>query len=479
MMSFRNRASASALAAAATAALLAAKPLSAASVWNQAGGGSWNVDTNWTPTGIPNSTGANATFNGAATPSNPAQTGNRTITLDAPQTVGSIVFNNDLSTFTNSLTVGTAGALTLDETGAGPATINVPAAAGTGNNTISAPITLTDSVVATVDNVTATSAAGALNLTATMSGPGGFTKNGPGLATFGTGLKTYAGPTVLNGGRTRISNAAFSTGTSSFTINAGAQLELITNGTYTFNSNNGSLNLNGSGAATGPFAQFPGAIRNTRAVQATITNPVVLQSDTLIHVQATAGTGANPALTNGLTEFSGVVSGPGRLTLTAPNSDIDQGYLVLSGANTYTGGTIVAGGIVRVSGAAATLGAGNVTVSNATSPLSIARLQILSGVADAISDTATLTLAGGGAPGVPDANWADLATGLDERIGALILAGVPQPPGSYGSTASPATFKNDEFFSGAGVVTVVPEPTALSLAAMAGLGLLARRRRGA
>jgi autotransporter-associated beta strand protein len=310
-----------------------------------------------------------------------------------------------------------------------------------------------------------------------MSGPGGFTKNGPGLATFGTGAKTYTGPTFLNGGRMRISNAAFSTGTSSFSINTGAQLELISNGTYTFNSNNGSLKLNGSGATTGPFAVFPGAIRNTRAVGATITNPVVLQTDSLIHVQATAGTGANPALTNGFTEFSGPISGPGRLTFTAPNSDADQGYLILSGTNTYTGGTTVAGGILQVSGASANLGAGNVTVDNASSPLSIARLQILSGVTNAISDTATLTLAGGGTPGAADRNFADLATGLDERIGALILGGVPQSPGSYGSTASPATFKNDEFFSGAGVVTVVPEPAAVSLAALGGLGLLARRRR--
>ena len=83
--------------------------------------------------------------------------------------------------------------------------------------------------------------------------------------------------------------------------------------------------------------------------------------------------------------------------MTAPNSNIDQGFLVLTGANTYSGGTLVAGGILQVNGANATLGTGNVTVDNATSPSSIARLQILAGVSNAIADTATLSLAGGNA----------------------------------------------------------------------------------
>jgi autotransporter-associated beta strand protein len=171
------------------------------------------------------------------------------------------------------------------------------------------------------------------------------------------------------------------------------------------------------------------------------------------------------------------VKGPGRLTLTAAPSNIDQGTLILNGANTYTGGTLVAGGILRVSGAAATVGTGDVTVSNATSPNSIARMHITGGAVNAISDFATLTLAGGRAPGVADEGFLELDAGLNEGVGALILGGVSQAVGTYGSTASPATFKNDEYFAGTGVVTVIPEPTALSLAALAGVGLLGRRRR--
>ena len=477
MPSSKNRAAVAALVAAA-AGLAGRPPAGRAETFQPTTGttNTWNSAANWSPASIPNGVGASAVFNGAATANNPAQTGNRTATLDVPITVGSITFNNDLSTFTNSITTGTNGALTLDAAGAGPATINVPAAAGTGNNTISVATTLNDTLVATVDNVTASSAAGALNLTATMTGAGGFTKLGDGLATFGTGAKTYAGPTVLNGGRMRVSQAAEPANTSGFTVNAGAQLDLISGSSYTFG---GPLNLNGVGATTGPFAVFPGAIRNDTGLVVTVTNPVVLQSNTLLHVQATGGTGNTASPTGSLT-FSGPVSGPGKLTLTAPTSNIDQGTLSLAADNSYAGGTLVAGGILAVSGVGADLGTGNVTVDNASSPSSIARLSITSGVANAIADAATLTIAGGGTAGTADQNFVILGSGVNERVAGLVLGTAAQTvPGTYGATGSGATFVNDEYFSGPGVVTLapVPEPAGACLLTAAGVGLLAGRRR--
>ncbi len=425
-----------------------------AETWNQPAGASWITATNWNPASVPNAIGASPIFNNAASASNPAQNANRSVTADAAQTVGSILFNNDAANaFTTSLTAGTGGSLIFDETGVGPATISIPAAVGTGNYAISAPTTLTDSLVATVSNITATSASGALNLTASTSGPGGITKQGDGLATFGTGAKTYSGATVLNGGRTRISSAAQPSGTSSFTINSGAQLTLISaNGNYTFGS--GPLNLNGTGAVTGPFAAFPGAIRNDSGLIATISNVVVLQSDTLIHVQATAGTGGTPAPVGSLT-FSQSISGPGRLTLTAPTSNVDQGSLILVASNSYAGGTLVNGGIISVSGAAATLGSGNVTVDNAAAPSAIAKLTIQAGVINAIADTATLTLAGGGTAGVADQGYVELGAGINETVGALRLGGVTQASGTYGSTLSTAAVQNNEYFAGTGIITVL------------------------
>jgi autotransporter-associated beta strand protein len=426
--------------------------------WALGGGGSWATDANWSPASKPNGIGAIAIFD---TP-----TAARTVTSDSGAsgfTVGSISFTNDSNpAFNQSLTTGTTGSnLIFDEAGAGPATITVTGI-GLGNQTISVPMNLSDSVIATVNQTSQSSTAGALNLTAAISGTGGFTKQGDGLCTFGTGGKTYTGPTVLNGGRIRISFAARPSATESFTINAGAQLNLISGSSYTFGS--GPLNLNGVGAITGPFAAFPGAIRNDRGNGTiTINNAIVLQSDTLIHVQALTGTGASatPGATNIL---AGDISGPGRLTLTAPNSDIDQGFLILNGNNTYIGGTLVSGGFLVASGAAATFGTGNVTLDNSASPVSIPRLRIEAGVQNAIADSATLSLPGGGVAGTADQGYADLGDGINETVGTLVLAGVIQASGTYGSTASSATFKDDEFFSGTGIVTVPSVESQPSLA---------------
>ena len=420
-----------------------------AGTWNLPGNGTWNAAANWNPASIPGGVGATAIFNGAATGSNPAQTANRTVTLDGPRTVGSIMFNNDLSTFTDSLTTGASGSLTFDEAGAGPATITVPAAGGTGNNTISVAITLNDSLVATVNNTTASSSAGALALAATMSGPGGFTKLGDGLASLTTNAKTYGGATVLSGGRLRVSSAAQPSATSSFTINPGGQLTAISAASYTFGS--GPLNLNGAGPTTGPFAGFPGALRNDTNLGVTNNNAVVLQSDTLIHVQGSA---------SGVIALPNTVSGPGKLTLTSQSHDANLGILLLNGANTYSGGTIVDGGTLVVSGAGATLGTGNVTVHSANLSFSgsSAKLMIQAGVVNAIADTAVLSLAGGNILATPDDGCVDLGAGVNEVVGVLLLGGVAQQPGTYGSTSSAATFKSNEFFSGTGTITVPPPP---------------------
>jgi autotransporter-associated beta strand protein len=246
----------------------------------------------------------------------------------------------------------------------------------------------------------------------------------------------------------RISQAARPSATSSFTINAGAQLDLIAAGTFAFGS--GPLNLNGAGPTTGPFAAFPGAIRNDTGIIATINNAVVLQSDTMIHVQGTAGS----------TTLAGAVSGPGKLTLGAQPHDANLGTLALNGANTYSGGTVVDAGTLVVSGASATLGTGNVTVNSANASFagSAAKLTIQSGVLNAISDTATLSLAGGNAAGTADDGFVELQSGVNETVGGLKLGGVPQVDGTFGSTSSAAANKNDEYFSGSGVITVVAPP---------------------
>ena len=81
---------------------------------------------------------------------------------------------------------------------------------------------------------------------------------------------------------------------------------------------------------------------------------------------------AREGAATGSITFPNAIGGPGRLRLTAPNSSANQGRLVLQGANTYFGGTLVAGGNLVASGANATFGTGSVLVSDIDSPDSTA-----------------------------------------------------------------------------------------------------------
>lgn len=83
-----------------------------------------------------------------------------------------------------------------------------------------------------------------------------------------------------------------------------------------------------------------------------------------------------------------------------------------------------------------------------------------------------------GAALVPNRAYVDLALGINETVNILLLNGVAQGPGTYGSSISSATFKNDNFFAGSGMITVlIPEPTTARLLLLGLASLAARRRR--
>ncbi|MGB2822285.1 MAG: hypothetical protein WBF17_14970, partial [Phycisphaerae bacterium] len=79
--------------------------------------------------------------------------------------------------------------------------------------------------------------------------------------------------------------------------------------------------------------------------------------------------------------------------------------------------------------------------------ITIGTLRIKASVADAISDTATVSLDNTG-----DVFFGviDLDGGINETVGGLRLGGVAQPAGTYGSSASAATHKPDRYFTGPG-----------------------------
>jgi autotransporter-associated beta strand protein len=154
----------------------------------------------------------------------------------------------------------------------------------------------------------------------TLNGPGsidgatGVTKDGNGMVTIAC-ENSYAGPTTLNTGTINV-NSATAIGTGALVINggvldntSGAPLTLTTNNVQTWNSNvvfSGSNDLNlGTGAVT-----------------------------------LTAS--ADESVTAGTLTVGGAISGSGPLTKSG------GGTLTLSKANTYTGGTTVNAGTLKL-----------------------------------------------------------------------------------------------------------------------------------
>jgi autotransporter-associated beta strand protein len=218
-----------------------------------------------------------------------------------------------------------------------------------------------------------------------ISGGGSVRKMGPGKLTL-TGANTYTGDTIIDEGTLQIGNG----GTSAAIVGS-----VTNNGTLTFA--NGILG-----------------------------GPGVINADLFFDIT-----------------FGNVISGIGDVKM------LGQSNLKFVAPNTYTGGTTVAAGVLRVSGSAATVGAGDVTVVMG------GVLDIGSGVANAIADTATLSLAGGGTAGVADVAFADLGAGVIERVATLVLGGATQTNGlTYGSTLSSAVVQNNEFFAGTGIVSM-------------------------
>lgn len=137
-----------------------------------------------------------------------------------------------------------------------------------------------------------------------------------------------------------------------------------------------------------------------------------------------------------------VIAGSGGLTIAGSNT------LILQGANTYTGRTCVCDGTLQIGDVFPTkarIGNGDLEVAAGAS------VRIMPNTPNAIADTATVTLRHAGASfcGVME-----LPAGVSETVAGLVMDDKPQPAGTYGSTASAASHKMDNYFSGAGILTV-------------------------
>jgi autotransporter-associated beta strand protein len=259
--------------------------------WIGASGASWSTDGNWSSGTHPNAASSFVNFFGAG----------GSVVVDSPQTIGCMNIQN-----TSGYTVSGA-TLTFDSGGTaelGATAINVmavmdpvgPGLVLSGSHTISAPITLNNTLSTNI------ASGQTLTLSGGVSGTAGLIKEGAGTLVLSTS-NSYAGNTTLGNGTVVIGDPnALSTGSVTFT---GSTLRASTN--------------------------------------VTVGNPIILST-------VGPGTGTVDTGTN-LVTLSGTISGGASL------NKIGAGTLILSGtANSY-GNTLVRAGTLRIS-APTNLGAG-------------------------------------------------------------------------------------------------------------------------
>ncbi|MGA2259547.1 MAG: autotransporter-associated beta strand repeat-containing protein, partial [Thermoguttaceae bacterium] len=229
---------------------------------------------------------------------------------------------------------------------------------------------------------------------------GSLYKLGSGLFTL-TGPNTYTGPTTIGSGTLQIGNGVTDgsiASSSGITNNATLIYNLVGGQSYgnvisgsggLYETGSGTLTLTGSNTFAGPTIVIGGnLVGNTASLPTAIT---LANNANVTFSQVFNGTFSNTISGNG----SLVMQGPGALTMTA--------------TNTYTGGTIVGGGILAVANNSA-LGSGAVTLAGGALSLASATTTPM---ANAVTLTADSTI---DVTGVPSGGFAGALTIGGQRL---------------------------------------------------------------
>ncbi|MDF3057621.1 MAG: putative outer rane autotransporter [Rariglobus sp.] len=434
------------LAAVLLAAMTSALPSAHATdgVWLLNNNGLWSASANWTGSFIADGTGSIADF------SQLNLTASRTVTIDTtPRTVGTLLFGDSTAapSFSN-YTIAASGGGTLTFNNSGSAAI-ITQGANSGANTISAPVSLADSLninnnsasSLTVSGTVSASTAGTKTITNAGSGAGGVTVSGiisngtgsvavvqnsatstltlGGANTFDTGVQIKQGTllvnnttalgtgTVLLGDTSGSADATLAinsfTPANNITVQAGSSgtLSISNNGTSAARPAgnillNNDLTITADGARTGSNAgamiSTSGTISGTGDLNLNVTgnlstsnNTGSPQMDNLSVAGAVTTTG----------DINNIGAGAGRALISgnisaasSVNQNSATSMLTLSGTNTYTGATNVNAGILRI-GANTSL-----PTSSVTTVASGATLQF--GTSVTLSANQALTISGHG-----------------------------------------------------------------------------------
>lgn len=233
---------------------------------------------------------------------------------------------------------------------------------------------------------------GANNADSTFSGvisdSGGLTKIGNGTLTL-SGSSTYAGGTVVNGGTLALATGGGAGAVrGSLTINSGATVNLMATDALGYNNDSTrvtALNINGGtlnnmtngnqgyrtsfvltggvvgSPSNGMFNFTTGQVISNLAssTMSSITAPVQLRDGAVLTIDVAAGTvpsGTDLAMSGAVSQ-SGAAAGIIKTGI---------GKLILSGANTYNGDTVINAGTLAFSGGGAIANSANIIISGAT-----------------------------------------------------------------------------------------------------------------
>lgn len=353
-----------------------------------------------------------------------------TATINAPLTGSATLAKLDAGTLVLNSSNGYTGGTALN---GGTLVLGNDKALGNGLLTTANGTTLDSNTAVTVRNNVALNGAlsiagsNAMNLNGTVSGAGGLIKNGAGSLTL-NGTNTYEGGTLLNAGGLIVGNNS-SLGYGTLTVGGAATLDatqalalannitlnsgLTVQGSHDLRLNgnisgvgsltkNGTstLTLNGTHTYTGGTYVNGGTLALSAASSLAATGIVTVARGATFDLSAGQGAqvfgtlagagnikmGANSLLAGGSADgvFGGSVIGTGALVKQG------TGTQILTGANSYTGGTLVADGTLRAGSATALVqGTAYQVLSGATLDLNGNALQ-----ASSLNGAGTVALGG-------------------------------------------------------------------------------------
>ena len=362
-------------------------------VWNLNGGGNWSQPMNWLSNTLACGAGNTAYFTNITG-------GTRTVTLDAAQTIGNLVFGQAGALVGGNWTISGSQILTLDNTGNAPVITCWPLLAA-GNS--------------------------ACYITCPLSGSLGMVKQGTGTLWLNGNNLNMNGTLVIAQGRV-LNNIAsgYGLGNMDVVISNGCYLSLWQGGTFPQNFTLNGLGGTVDGQKQSALMASPGTANGNFTINGTVS------------LNATSDIGGS--YSNQLMVLNGQVTGPGGLVKNGsnPSGSSGPGALVLAnGANNYAGGTWVNGGLLKAQ-IAGSLGSGDVTVTNG------AMLELDDPAA--ISSSANLFLLG-------TSNLVNLNYSGAQIVNTLYINGAPCAAGVWGAVGSSAA-KQSTAFSGSGTVSV-------------------------